>query len=69
MNTENVAKAMANSMGAKLIKTKEITADELVEYDIIGFGPGIYAFNKNKDLIGFIETDGLHEQELFILVR
>jgi len=49
MNTENVAKAMANSMGAKLIKTKEITADELVEYDIIGFGPGIYAFNKNKD--------------------
>lgn len=69
METEKLAKAMAESMGAKLVKADEIATEELVEYELIGFGSGIYAFNKNNDLIGFIETDGLHEQEIYILVR
>ena len=64
MNTLRVAEAMAEVLNAKLVKSNEITVDELVDYDLKSYGSGVYAFDKNKDLIGFIEVNNPMEEEL-----
>ena len=57
MDTENVAKIMANAIGGKLVKIDGMNLEELLEYDFFSFNPGIYAFNQNKDMIGFLEEE------------
>jgi hypothetical protein len=42
MNTEKVAKAIAEVMNAQLTKVEDVRQEELAEYDLIGFGSGIY---------------------------
>ncbi len=41
-NTERIAKAMAEILDAKLVKSNEVHINDLLEYDLIGFGSGIY---------------------------
>jgi hypothetical protein len=67
MNTEKIAKAMAEVMDAKFVGADEITLEELSEYDFISFSPGIYAFNHNKDMIGFMEEKDLQKEGLCII--
>lgn len=67
MNTEKIAKAMAEVMDAEFVEADEITLEELSEYDFISFSPGIYAFNHNKDMIGFIEEKDLQKEGLCIV--
>lgn len=55
MNTEKVAKAMAEAMNAKLVKAEDVKPEELVGYNLVGFGSGIYGYNHHKELIGLIE--------------
>lgn len=69
MDIENVAKAMVNIMGIKIAKIDKIPAKKISDYDVLGFNPGVYAFNDNKDLIGFIEENGLSEQEHIHILR
>ena len=66
MNTEKVAKAMAEAIDAKLVKVNVAQGKELVDYDLIGFGSGIYGYNHHKDLIQFIENMPHMEQKVFI---
>lgn len=54
---KNVAKIMADATGGKLVKMDEISLEDLFEYDFVSFSPGIYAFNQDKDMIGFLEED------------
>ena len=42
MSTEKIAKAMAETMNAKLVKVEDAQAEDLADYDLIGFGSGIY---------------------------
>ncbi len=56
-NTEKVAKKMANVLEAKLLTPDEADARTINEYDLIGFGSGIYFRKHHKSLLNFI--DGL----------
>ena len=53
-NTEKIARTMTDTLDAKLAKPNEIKTDELSEYDLIGFGSGIYFGKHHKSLLAFI---------------
>ena len=54
-NTEKVAKAMAETIRADLVKVEAADAVRLEDYDIIGFGSGIYGGRPGSDLMEFID--------------
>lgn len=41
-NTEKVARVLANTLNAGLAQPEEVTSDMLANYDLIGFGSGVY---------------------------
>lgn len=54
-NTGLVARAMAESLDAKLASTGGIEPGSLAEYDLIGFGSGIYFGRHHKTLLALVE--------------
>lgn len=66
MNTEKVAKAMAEAMNAQLIKVEDIRPEELAGYDLIGFGSGIYGLKHHKALIDLIKTMPAMDKNVFV---
>lgn len=66
-NTEKIAKAMAEVLKAELKKPQDVNIDSLKDYDLIGFGSGIYygKFHKNiLELISKIKTE--NHQKVFV---
>jgi len=49
-NTEKIAKVLAKVLDAPIKKPQRVETEELQEYDLIGFGSGIYDF-KNHELL------------------
>jgi flavodoxin len=66
MNTERIAKAMADIMDAKIAKVEEISPNDLEEYDLLGFGSGIYGGNYHKELMNFIDNMPPMNKDTFI---
>ena len=66
MNTEKVAKAMAEAMNAQLTKVEDVRPEELAGYDLIGFGSGIYGLKHHKALIELIETMPAMDKNVFV---
>ena len=65
-NTEKVAKAMADAVGADLFDlttTKEI---DLSSYDMVGFASGIYAGNMHKIMLKFIDSAKLPKKAFLV---
>lgn len=56
-NTEKVARAMADALDARLLQVQQADASMFEEYDLIGFGSGIYFGKHHKSLLRFV--DGL----------
>ncbi len=56
-NTEKVAKAMAEELGADVSPIDQAQPETLAAYDLIGFGSGIYGGKIHKTLRQFV--DGL----------
>lgn len=54
-NTEKVAKVMAEELGADLVTIEEAQSRSLDEYDLFGFGSGIYFMKHHKTLLRFAE--------------
>jgi len=54
-NTEKVAKAMANILDATLLQVKQTDANMLEQYDLIGFGSGIYFGKHHESLLDFVD--------------
>ena len=54
-NTEKVAKVMANTLDAGLLQVKQADASMLEQYDLIGFGSGIYFGKHHKSLLDFVD--------------
>lgn len=66
MNTKRIARAMAEVLEAKLAKIEQISPTDLEEYDLIGFGSGIYGGNYHKDLMNFIDNLPPMNKDAFI---
>jgi len=54
-NTEKVAKVMANTLDAVLSDVKQANAGMLEQYDLIGFGSGIYFGKHHNSLLDFVD--------------
>lgn len=54
-NTEKIAKAMASAIDADIMKYNEVDGYNILDYDLIGFGSGIYYGKPNKELLEFID--------------
>ena len=57
-NTEKVARSMANLLDAELVQPKQADAVRLEQYDLIGFGSGVYFGRHHASLLDFV--DRLH---------
>ncbi|MCL2156789.1 MAG: flavodoxin family protein [Methanobrevibacter sp.] len=57
-NTEKVAKVIADEIGAELVNVRNFSEfhGNLDEYDLVGFGSGIYFGKIHKNLKKFIES-------------
>ncbi|MBP1929243.1 flavodoxin [Methanolinea mesophila] len=55
-NTAKVARAMADELGAVLVKTGETPPEALEVYDLIGFGSGIYFGSHHKALFALVDS-------------
>lgn len=54
-NTEKVARAMAEALGAICLKPDEVDPQMLANYDLIGLGSGIFYGKHHEKLIEFVE--------------
>jgi flavodoxin len=66
MNTEKVAKAMAEAMNATLKAVDEARPEDLSGYDLIGIGSGIYAGKYHKSLYRLLEKIPRLEKDMFL---
>ncbi|MEM3392008.1 MAG: flavodoxin family protein [Candidatus Bathyarchaeia archaeon] len=55
-NTEKIAQAMAEVLNADLVETQNAKAEDILKYDLIGFGSGIYMFKHHKLLFKFVKS-------------
>ncbi len=55
-NTKKIAEAMAESLEADLFDLKDVNNVIIKEYDLIGFGSGIYYYKPHKKLRKFVES-------------
>jgi flavodoxin len=54
-NTEKIAKAMANVLNAEIKKPSEIDPASLKDYDLVGWGSGVYSAQHHPSLIDLAE--------------
>jgi flavodoxin len=55
-NTRKVAETMAPVLDAEVMTPREAQQTEMADYDLVGFGSGIYAMNFYVDLRRFVEA-------------
>jgi len=55
MNTQKVARAMAEATGATLVTVDEVRPEDFDGYDLMGFGSGIYGSKHHQDLFTLVE--------------
>jgi flavodoxin len=55
-NTEKVAKTIADTMGADLRKLQQTQPESLSEFDLVGFGSGIYYGKHDKTMLNFSDN-------------
>lgn len=54
-NTEKIGKAMAETLNADIINVTDVNINNLQNYDLIGFGSGIYGGKFHKNMLDLIE--------------
>ena len=62
-NTEKVAKVIADVLEARLVKPKELDISAVAEYDLLGFGSGIYIGKHHKNLFSIVDKLPHHENK------
>jgi flavodoxin len=66
-NTEKIAKAMASKIGAEVKSARDLNPIEINNYDIIGFGSGVYSGRLHEDLSKIIDKISYqHNKKSFI---
>ena len=65
-NTKKIAEVMAETLDADLFDLKDVNKDIIKEYDLIGFGSGIYYYKPHKKLRKFVESmDDVENKKAF----
>ena len=54
-NTEKIAKVMAEKIGAEVKKANDVNLTEIDDYDIIGFGSGVYNGRLHSEISNIID--------------
>lgn len=54
-NTEKIAKAMAKVLDADIKWPKDVDPEELRDYDLVGFGSGIYASKHHESILELVD--------------
>ncbi len=54
-NTEKVAHAISDVLGAEIKSPREVLPEEIQDYDLIGFGSGIYNALHHKTLLDLVD--------------
>lgn len=54
-NTEKIGKAMVKTLNAEIINVNDVNINNLQNYDLIGFGSGIYGGKFHKNMLDLIE--------------
>jgi flavodoxin len=65
-NTEKIAKAIAEELNADIYDIDKVSPDIIKNYDLIGFGSGIYFGKHHKSLFKFIDKIGKTNKKAFI---
>lgn len=66
-NTQKVAEAMADAIGADVMRYDVVDPDNIPKYDLIGFGSGIYYRKPGKELVNFInDLKDLNGKKAFV---
>ena len=65
-NTEKIAKVFADKINADLINLKNIKEIETDNYDLIGFGSGVYKESLSPQLLNCIEKLNLKDKKVFV---
>ncbi|VVB60932.1 Flavodoxin domain protein [uncultured archaeon] len=65
-NTEKIAKAMAGVFDAKVLKPQEVDVKSLSQYDLIGFGSGIFYFKHHRALLELADKLPTIKKKAFI---
>jgi len=55
-NTEKIARVMAAKIDVDLKEAKEVRTEDINNYEIIGFGSGVYNGRFHKDLLEIIDN-------------
>jgi len=55
-NTQKIAEVIADVLETKLMKPEELDINTVTEYDLVGFGSGIYYGKHHKDLLKAIDN-------------
>lgn len=55
-NTDKIARTMADALEATLFRPDEATAKVLSEFDLLGFGSGIYYSKHHKTLLSLVSS-------------
>ncbi|HUL61858.1 MAG TPA: flavodoxin family protein, partial [Methanocella sp.] len=64
--TERVARAMAEVMGAKLALPEDVSPASLAEYDLVGFGSGIYFMRHHKTIRALVDRLPATSKDAFV---
>ncbi len=65
-NTEKIAKVFASKTNADLLSLKDTKKAEIDNYDLIGFGSGVYRESMSPQLLSFAEKLNLKNKDFFI---
>jgi flavodoxin len=66
-NTLKVAEVIAQELGADLFTPEEFRAEILQQYDLIGFGSGIYNARHHRSLVNFVKAlPSLSGKDVFV---
>ncbi|MFF2073701.1 flavodoxin family protein [Kitasatospora sp. NPDC058162] len=55
-NTRRIAEAMARPLAASVVEPEELDPAELADYDLVGFGSGVFTWRLHPRLSRFIQT-------------
>jgi flavodoxin len=54
-NTEKIANACANVLGAEVKTPHQVTPEEIAKYDLVGFGSGIYSATFDPSVLDLVD--------------